>query len=173
MVKEPFRRLLPSPALSAARAARDAYRRIGYLRARWSGPLGTRPPIGLAVCAIFRDEDDFEGSRFVKSIVNPRTALGTRTRPANYFLFRGTPVAEDRRPVLQQMGSRAAPDQPLLRQVAGGVRTQGGGPAVSLGYAQPQRFPGPPGSVLDGTVLQFSAELRELLSNRGDGVGTG
>ena len=28
----------------------------GYIRARWPRPLGTRPPIGLAVCAIFRDE---------------------------------------------------------------------------------------------------------------------
>jgi Glycosyltransferase family 92 len=35
---------------------REWARRIGYLRARWPRPLGTRPPIGLAVCAIFRDE---------------------------------------------------------------------------------------------------------------------
>jgi hypothetical protein len=35
---------------------RDAGRRIGYVRARWPRPLGTRPPVGLAVCAIFRDE---------------------------------------------------------------------------------------------------------------------
>lgn len=35
---------------------RDAYRHAGYLRARRPRPIGTRPPIGLAVCAIFRDE---------------------------------------------------------------------------------------------------------------------
>jgi len=38
------------------RAPRSVYRRVGYLRARWPRPLGTRPPIGLAACAIFRDE---------------------------------------------------------------------------------------------------------------------
>jgi len=46
----------PRPLLEIARAVREAYRRIGYLRARWPRPFGTRPPIGLAVCAIFRDE---------------------------------------------------------------------------------------------------------------------
>jgi hypothetical protein len=38
------------------RAVRDVYRHAGYLRARRPRPLGTRPPIELAVCAIFRDE---------------------------------------------------------------------------------------------------------------------
>src|SRR5262245_59201820 len=38
-----------------ARAARDWLRKIVYLRARWPRPLGTRPPVNLAVCAIFRD----------------------------------------------------------------------------------------------------------------------
>jgi hypothetical protein len=46
----------PSRLRDAARAAREQARRISYLRARWPRPLGTRPPIGLAVCAIFRDE---------------------------------------------------------------------------------------------------------------------
>src|SRR3954451_9880315 len=41
---------------AGARIPRDWYRRIGYLRARWPRPSGTRPPIGVAVCAIFRDE---------------------------------------------------------------------------------------------------------------------
>lgn len=39
-----------------ARRARELYRRIGYVRARWPHPLGTRPEVELAVCAIFRDE---------------------------------------------------------------------------------------------------------------------
>src|SRR5262249_4424977 len=46
----------PARVRALARPPRDWGRRIGYLRARWPRPLGTRPPIGLAVCAIFRDE---------------------------------------------------------------------------------------------------------------------
>ncbi|HEY8082590.1 MAG TPA: glycosyltransferase family 92 protein [Solirubrobacterales bacterium] len=42
--------------LASLRSVRDAGRRIEYMRARRSGPLGTRPPVGLAVCAIFRNE---------------------------------------------------------------------------------------------------------------------
>ena len=38
------------------RRARDAFRRFGYLRGGWPRPLGTRPEIELAICAIFRDE---------------------------------------------------------------------------------------------------------------------
>jgi hypothetical protein len=41
---------------AGARKVRDWARRISYIRARWPRPLGTRPPIGLAVCAIFRDQ---------------------------------------------------------------------------------------------------------------------
>src|SRR5262249_15987349 len=46
----------PAGVRALPRPPRDWGRRIGYLRARWPRPLGTRPPIGLAVCAIFRDE---------------------------------------------------------------------------------------------------------------------
>jgi Glycosyltransferase family 92 len=46
----------PGRVRAGARKARDWYRRIGYLRARWPRPFGTRPPIGVAICAIFRDE---------------------------------------------------------------------------------------------------------------------
>jgi glycosyl transferase family 92 len=46
----------PSRLRAAARAVREQARRIGYMRARWPRPLGTRPPIELAVCTIFRDE---------------------------------------------------------------------------------------------------------------------
>jgi Glycosyltransferase family 92 len=52
----PAERIVPAPLLTGLRAVRDAHRRAGYLRARWPRPLGTRPPVGLAVCAIFRDE---------------------------------------------------------------------------------------------------------------------
>jgi hypothetical protein len=46
----------PSRLRAGARAAREWARRVSYVRARWPRPLGTRPPIGLAVSAIFRDE---------------------------------------------------------------------------------------------------------------------
>jgi hypothetical protein len=56
--EEQRRRMDPPPGRVRAgvRTVRDWYRRLGYLRTRWPRPLGTRPPIGLAVCAIFRDE---------------------------------------------------------------------------------------------------------------------
>jgi ABC-type multidrug transport system fused ATPase/permease subunit len=47
---------IPELLLAPLRAPRAAYRRIGYMRARRPRPLGTRPAIELAVCAIFRDE---------------------------------------------------------------------------------------------------------------------
>jgi Glycosyltransferase family 92 len=47
---------LPAWLRAGARTVRDRYRRLGYLRARWHRPLGTRPPINLAICAILRDE---------------------------------------------------------------------------------------------------------------------
>jgi Glycosyltransferase family 92 len=55
-MKERLRELTPKPVWAGAGEVRDWARRIGYIRARWPRPLGTRPPIGLAVCAIFRDE---------------------------------------------------------------------------------------------------------------------
>jgi Glycosyltransferase family 92 len=55
-MREGLRELTPPPVRATGRAIRDWGRRFGYRRARWPRPLGTRPPIGLAVCAIFRDE---------------------------------------------------------------------------------------------------------------------
>jgi glycosyl transferase family 92 len=49
-------RAMPGFLSASLRAVRNAYRRVGCLRARWPRPLGTRPPVQLAVCAIFRDE---------------------------------------------------------------------------------------------------------------------
>ncbi len=49
-------RIIPKFILTTLRAFRGAYWRIGYLRARWPRPLGTRPPIELAACAIFLNE---------------------------------------------------------------------------------------------------------------------
>lgn len=49
-------RVIPGFLLPGLRAPKNAFRRVGYLRARWPRPLGTRPPLALAVCAIFRDE---------------------------------------------------------------------------------------------------------------------
>lgn len=44
------------PLVSTARAVRSAYRGVRYARAARPRPLGTRPPIEFAVCALFRDE---------------------------------------------------------------------------------------------------------------------
>jgi hypothetical protein len=55
-VKGRLKDLAPGPALASARRVQAAYRRLGYMRARWPRPVGTRPPVSLAVCAIFRDE---------------------------------------------------------------------------------------------------------------------
>jgi hypothetical protein len=46
----------PPLIAKAARATIATARRIGYARARLPRPIGTRPPVELAVCAIFRDE---------------------------------------------------------------------------------------------------------------------
>lgn len=43
-------------ARDVLRALRRAAWRVGYWRARWPRPIGTRAPLYLAVCAIFRDE---------------------------------------------------------------------------------------------------------------------
>lgn len=50
------KRIVLAPLSAGLRAVRNAHRRAGYLRARRPRPLGTRPPVELAVCAIFRDE---------------------------------------------------------------------------------------------------------------------
>jgi Glycosyltransferase family 92 len=55
-MKERLRELTPAPLWEAAATVRDWGRRAGYVRERWEPPLGTRPPIALGVCAIFRDE---------------------------------------------------------------------------------------------------------------------
>ncbi|MGE5280915.1 MAG: ATP-binding cassette domain-containing protein [Chloroflexota bacterium] len=49
-------RVIPGFLLASLRKARNAFRRAGYARARWPRPLGTRPPVQLAICAIFLDE---------------------------------------------------------------------------------------------------------------------
>ena len=41
---------------AGARKVRDWIRLAGYVRARWPRPIGTRPPIGLAVCMMFCDQ---------------------------------------------------------------------------------------------------------------------
>jgi hypothetical protein len=58
-MKERLRELTPAPLWGAATTVRNWSRKLGYVRERWPSPLGTRPPIGLAVCAIFRDEARF------------------------------------------------------------------------------------------------------------------
>ena len=51
-----LKELTPARVWEAAHAVKVRLLGLGYRRARWPRPLGTRPPIALAVCAIFRDE---------------------------------------------------------------------------------------------------------------------
>ena len=46
----------PPPVRTMVRRGVRLIRRAGYIRANWPPPLGSRPPIELAVCCIFRDE---------------------------------------------------------------------------------------------------------------------
>jgi glycosyl transferase family 92 len=55
-MKDRLRRLLPPRMWAGGRTALNWFRRIGYRRARLPKPIGTRPPIRLAICAIFKDE---------------------------------------------------------------------------------------------------------------------
>lgn len=55
-MKERLKERTPAGIWGAGRGVVNWSRRIGYRRARWPRPLGTRPPINLAVCAIFRNE---------------------------------------------------------------------------------------------------------------------
>lgn len=48
--------ITPSPIRETTRAGIRTARRIGYVRARVERPLGTRPPVYLAVAAIFKNE---------------------------------------------------------------------------------------------------------------------
>ena len=46
----------PAGVRSAAVLALETGRRVSYARSRWGPPVGSRPSVRLAVCAIFRDE---------------------------------------------------------------------------------------------------------------------
>ena len=51
--------ITPRPIREAARLIIRGSRRVGYARARYSRPLGSRPNVRLAVCAIFQDEASY------------------------------------------------------------------------------------------------------------------
>jgi Glycosyltransferase family 92 len=55
-MKDRLRELTPSRVWDAAHRVRTWGVKLSYLRERWPRPIGTRPPVGLAVCAIFKDE---------------------------------------------------------------------------------------------------------------------
>jgi len=55
-MRERLRERTPTGIWAAGSKLVNWARRIRYRRARWPRPLGTRPPVNLAVCAIFRDE---------------------------------------------------------------------------------------------------------------------
>ena len=51
--------ITPGPARKVVRLVIRGSRRVGYARARYPRPLGTRPNVRLAACAVFKDEASY------------------------------------------------------------------------------------------------------------------
>jgi Glycosyltransferase family 92 len=51
--------ITPGPVRETVRLVIRGSRRMGYARARYPRPLGTRPDVRLAICAIFKDEASY------------------------------------------------------------------------------------------------------------------
>jgi len=126
------------------------------------------PPEGLVTESfLMRAPDDLQANHFVKSIVNPRSALGPQT--GHFFTLRGDPVGEDGRPVRNPIRDSTAD---LLRinhyysKSEEEFRRKSERPAVAWGKPDSDRFPVPDDAVRDETILQFAPQLRALLSSR-------
>jgi Glycosyltransferase family 92 len=125
-------------------------------------------PEGLVIESYLRRApDDLPAHRFVKSIVNPRSALGCMS--SHYFRLRGVPVGEDRRPV---PSPARKPTADLLRinhyysKSAEEFDSKSVAPTADFGTPDLDRFSIPPDEVLDDCILRFEAELKALLSSR-------
>jgi hypothetical protein len=114
-----------------------------------------------------RAPDDLLANRFVKSIVNPRRAVGCMS--SHYFRLQGIPVGEDRRPVPSPVRD---PTANLLRinhyysKSEDEFARKAIGPTADFGTVDIDRFSIPDDVVHDESILQFGSELRELLSSR-------
>jgi glycosyl transferase family 92 len=128
-----------------------------------------QPPDGLVIeNYLMRAPDEYDRNRQVKSIVNPRGALG-QAASAHHFGLRGDAVGEDRRPV--EFGiTREPPTADLLRINHYYTKSQAEFerkreiPRVSTGL--PFGGEAPVDAIRDETILQFAPALRELLSSR-------
>jgi hypothetical protein len=116
---------------------------------------------------VMRAADDLHAHRFVKSIVNPRSALGCQT--AHYFELDGVPVGEDGQPVPSPIRE---PTAELLRINHYYSKSQEefsrktARPTVGSGRADTNRFSLPEDAVRDESILRFVPEVRALLASR-------
>jgi hypothetical protein len=126
------------------------------------------PPEGLVIeNYLMRAPDEYDRNRQVKSIVNPRSALG-QASSAHHFRLRGDPVGEDRLPI--KFGIRE-PTADLLRINHYFTKSQAEFerkvqiPRPSTGLPR-DGVRAPVDAIRDETILQFAPQLRELLSSR-------
>src|SRR5262249_21084639 len=130
-----------------------------------------QPPEGLVIeNYLMRAPDEYDGNRQVKSIVNPRSAMGWASS-AHHFRLLGDAVGEDRRPIKFAVREPTADVWQNTHNHTRGEGEWGGkiqmpGPstAVSGGGVGP-----PADAIRDETILQFAPQLRELLSSRPGG----
>jgi hypothetical protein len=129
-----------------------------------------RPPDGLVTeNYLLRAPDDYPRNRWMKSIVNPRAALGAHS--AHHFHLQTEPVDEDRQPAPKQLRGSVSTEllrinhyyskskEEFRRKVE---RTHPVSPDPGL-----KRATLPPDEVRDETILQFSPQLRDMLLTRG------
>jgi hypothetical protein len=126
------------------------------------------PPDGLVTeNYLWRDADEYPGDRWVKSIVDPRRALGYGS--PHHLRLRGIAVGEDRAPVLGYVVRE--PTVELLRinhyytRSAEEFRDKASRPDAHTGQAR-DHDPFPVDAVKDETILRFDTEVRALLANR-------
>ena len=127
-----------------------------------------QPPEGLVIeNYLMRPPDEYEGNRQMKSIVNPRSAMGGALS-AHHFQLRGDAVGEDRRPIKFVIRE---PTAELLRINHYYTKSQAEFerkiqiPAAT-GTSR-EGYTAPADAIRDETILQFAPQLRELLSSRG------
>ena len=128
-----------------------------------------RPPDGLVIeNYLQRAPDEYTGNRWMKSIVNPRSAL--QAESAHHFRLFGEPVAEDHRPVEGIVVREPTVD--LLRinhyyaKSDEEFRRKAERPMALTGEVDSTRNPPPADTVRDETILQFATGLRSLLESR-------
>jgi Glycosyltransferase family 92 len=127
-----------------------------------------QPPDGLVTeNYVWRDTDEYVANSWVKSIINPRSAVGWGS--AHYFRLLGRAVGEDRRPVYY--GVRAPSTTDLLRinhyytKSAEEFRRKVARPDANTGEPR-DHDPFPVDAVKDETILQFAPELRTMMAGR-------